>query len=121
MEYGGAVYHVMNRGDTGKKVCLDRLDYETFLARMRELIGRSGWRIHAYALMPTHFHWLVETPEGNLVGGMKWFLGAYTMGFNRRHGRRGHLFQGRYKAVLVESESGGYFETVSTYIHLNAT
>jgi len=69
--------------------------------------------------MPNHFHLLVETPQGNLVDGMKWFLGAYTQKFNRRHGLKGHAFQGRYKAVVIESEAGGYFEAVSTYVHLN--
>jgi len=69
--------------------------------------------------MANHFHWLLETPEANLVAGMKWFLGAYSQRFNARHGQRGHVFQGRYKAVVVEAGSGEYFETVSTYIHLN--
>jgi len=69
--------------------------------------------------MPNHFHWLIKTQEGNLVAGMKWFLGAYTQGFNARHGQRGHVFQGRYKALPVEAAAGPYFETVSTYIHLN--
>lgn len=69
--------------------------------------------------MPNHFHWLLETPEPNLVDGMKWFLGAYSQRFNARHGQRGHVFQGRYKALLIEPDSGSYFETVSAYIHLN--
>lgn len=119
VEYEGAVYHVMNRGDRGGKVFLDKLDYELFLVKLGEACGRTGWRIHSYVLMPNHFHCLLETPEPNLVAGMKWFLGAYSQGFNARHGQRGHVFQGRYKALPVESESGSYFETVSTYIHLN--
>ena len=80
---------------------------------------RTGWRVHAWTLLPNHFHWLLETPEGHLVAGMKWFLGAYSQRFNARHGQRGHVFQGRYKAVVVEAGAGEYFETVSTYIHLN--
>ena len=108
--------HVMNRGDNRKKVFLDNLDYELFLVRMGEVCGRSGWRMHGYVLMPNHFHWLVETPEANLVAGMKWFMGAYSIGFNARHGHRGHVFQGRYKAVVVESGQGNYFERVSTYV-----
>ena len=119
VEYVGAVYHVMNRGDRGGGIFRDKLDYELFLVKTREVCSRTGWKIHSYVLMPNHFHWLVETPEGNLVAGMKWFLGAYSQGYNARHGQRGHVFQGRYKAVPVESESGNYFETVSTYIHLN--
>jgi len=69
--------------------------------------------------MENHFHLLEETPEANLVAGMKWFMGAYTQSYNRRHGLRGPLFQGRYKTLPVESGQGGYFERVSTYIHLN--
>jgi putative transposase len=119
VEYAGAVYHVMNRGDRGGKVFRDRLDYELFLSATGEVCRRSGWRMHSYVLMPNHFHWLLETPEPNLVAGMKWFLGAYSQGFNARHGQRGHVFQGRYKALLVQTDSGNYFESVSSYIHLN--
>ena len=119
VEFAGAVYHVMNRGDRGGPICRDRLDYDLFVAAMNDVCGRTGWRWHSYVLMPNHFHWLVETPEPNLVAGMKWFMGAYSQGFNARHGQRGHVFQGRYKAVLIEPEGGGHFETVSTYIHLN--
>jgi len=119
IEYEGAVYHVMNRGDRGGKVFKDELDYSRFMKATEQVCERTGWRIHAYVLMPNHFHWLLETPAANLVAGMKWFLGAYSQGFNARHGQRGHVFQGRYKAIPIESESGGYFETVSTYIHLN--
>jgi REP element-mobilizing transposase RayT len=119
IEYAGAVYHVMNRGDQGDAIFKDKLDYENFLVVLGECCKRSGWNVHAYVLMPNHFHLLIETPQPTLVQGMKWFMGAYTQKFNRRHGLRGHAFQGRYKAVLIESERGGYFETVSTYIHLN--
>jgi REP element-mobilizing transposase RayT len=100
-------------------VFLDKVDYELFLSKMTEVCSRTGWKIHAYVLMPNHFHWLLETPEPNLVAGMKWFMGAYSQSFNARHGQRGHVFQGRYKALPVESGVGSYFETVSTYIHLN--
>jgi len=109
----------MNRGDRGGEVFKDRLDYELFLRATAEVCSRTGWRLHAWVLLRNHFHWLLETPEANLVSGMKWFLGAYSQRFNARHGQRGHVFQGRYKAVVVESGSGQYFETVSTYIHLN--
>jgi len=119
IEYAGAVYHVMNRGDRGGKVFKDRLDYELFVHTTAEVCERTGWRIHAWALLPNHFHWLLETPEANLVAGMKWFLGAYSQRFNARHGQRGHVFQGRYKAVVIDGQSGGYFETVSRYVHLN--
>ena len=119
IEYRGAVYHVMNRGDRGRKVFKDKLDYELFLHAMGEVCERTGWKIHSFVLLPNHFHWQLETPEANLVAGMKWFLGAYSLRSNNRHGQSGHVFQGRYKAVVIETESGGYFETVSTYVHLN--
>ena len=109
----------MSRGDRGGRICRDGLDYELFLNTVNEVCGRTGWRIHAHVLLANHYHWLLETPEANLVSGMKWFLGAYSQRFNARHGQRGHVFQGRYKALLVDTESGDYFETVSTYIHLN--
>ena len=85
---------------------LDGLDYEVFLKTLTEVCERTGWRIHSYVLMKNHFHWLLETPEGNLVEVMKWFLSAYSQRFNGRHGRHGHVFQGRYKAVIVDAESG---------------
>lgn len=119
IEYAGAVYHVMNRGDRGGKIFKDKLDYDLFVKMSDEVCERTGWKIHAYVLMPNHFHWLLETPGGNLVEGMKWFLSAYSMRFNVRHGQRGHVFQGRYKAVVIDKSSGGHFETASTYIHLN--
>lgn len=119
IQYAGADYHVMNRGDRRRRVFRDRVDYELFMRAMDEACERTGWRIHAYVLMPTHFHWLLETPEPNLVDGMKWFMGATSQRSNARHGEHGHVFQGRYKALVVQSDQGGYFDTVSTYIHLN--
>ena len=119
IEYAGALYHAMNRGDQGEPVFRDKLDYENFLGTLGECCGRTGWKVHAYVLMPNHFHLLLETPQPNLVQGMKWFLGAYTQKFNRRHGLKGHAFQGRYKAVVIRSDSGGYFERVSSYVHLS--
>jgi len=118
IEYAGAVYHVLNRGDQGDRIFKDDLDAENFLSLLGKTADQCGWVLHAYCLMTNHFHLLVETPEANLVAGMKWFLGAYTQAYNRRHGLRGHLFQGRYKALPIQS-GGGYFEKVSTYIHLN--
>jgi REP element-mobilizing transposase RayT len=109
----------MNRGDRGGRIFKDKLDYELFFHAMGEVCDRTGWKLHASVFLPNHFHWLLETPESNLVAGMKWFLGAYSQRFNNRHGHRGHVFQGRYKAVVIQAESGRYFETVSTYVHLN--
>ena len=83
--------------------------------------GRFGWRVHAWVLMGNHFHLLLETPEPNLVVGMKWILGVYSQGWNRRRQRKGHVFQGRYKSVVVNGEEadGSYFKIVADYIHLN--
>jgi putative transposase len=118
IEYEGAVYHVMCRGDKGGAIFLDFEDYQTFLKTLQQLHDRTGFRIHAYALMANHYHLLLETPEANLVLGMKWFQGTYTQRFNTRHQWRGHLFQGRYKALVIENDPT-YFSTVSSYIHLN--
>lgn len=119
IEYAGAVYHLMNRGDHGEEVYKDRNDYEIFVKCLEDCCKRCGWVVHAYCLMRNHFHLLVETPEANLVSGMKWLMGAYTQKYNTRHGLKGHLFQGRYKAQMVEARRGGYFERVATYVHLN--
>jgi len=119
IEYPGADYHVMARGNQGRTIFRDDQDRQRFLATLGEACGKTGWRIHAYVLMNNHYHLLVETPEGNLVAGMKWLQGAYTQRYNGRHEVCGHLFQGRYKAAPVEGENAGYLETVSTYIHLN--
>ena len=89
------------------------------MATLAEARRRTGWRIHAWALLGNHYHLLLETPEPNLVSGMKWLQGTYTQRFNARHRQRGHLFQGRYRAVPVDGEEPEYFRTVSTYIHLN--
>lgn len=119
MEYSGAVYHVMCRGNGGQPIFADDLDRRMFLVTLGEVCNRCGWRVHAYVLMGNHYHLLLETPEPNLVVGMKWFQGTYTQRFNARHRRWGHLFQGRYKALPVNAEEEGYWETVSSYIHLN--
>lgn len=94
-----------------------------FLSTLDEVCSQTGWQIHAYVLMSNHYHLLIETPEANLVAGMKWFQGAYTQRFNAMFNRKGHLYQGRYKAIPIATapEDGGlrYFRDVSSYIHLN--
>ena len=119
VEYGGAIYHVMNRGDRREPIFQDDADRECFLATLAAACAKTGWQVHALCLMPNHFHLVVETPEANLVAGMKWLLGTYTARFNRRHKISGHLFSGRYKALIVDGSGNGYLKTVCDYVHLN--
>jgi len=119
IEFAGAVYHVMGRGNQGQSIWRDDGDRKMWLATLGAACERTGWRIHAWVLMGNHYHLLLETPEPNLVCGMKWLQGTYTQRYNARHHQRGHLFQGRYRAVPVEASKPIYFQTVSTYIHLN--
>ncbi len=119
IEYPGAVYHVMCRGDRREAIFVEDADREMFLATLADMCGRTGARVHSYVLMSNHYHLLMETPEPNLVAGMKWFQGAYTQRFNARQRLSGHLFQGRYKAIPVDAERPEYFRIASDYIHLN--
>jgi len=119
IEFAGAFYHVTSRGDHGEAVYQDDEDRKRFLTCIGEVCGRTGWRIYAFVLMTNHYHLLLETPEPNLVAGMKWLQGTYTQRFNRRHNLGGHLFQGRYKALVIEDEESGYFLQISSYIYLN--
>ena len=119
IEYEGAVYHVMCRGDRREAIFQDDDDRRLMVETLAETCERAGFVIHSYVLMPNHYHFLVETPEANLVAGMKWFQGTYTQRHNRRHRLAGHLFQGRYKAIPVQTGDGEYFSKVSQYIHLN--
>ena len=100
VEYPGAVYHVMSRGDRRIPIFHDDLDREQFVATLGEACRKSVWEVHAFCLMPNHFHLVVETPPGNLVGEMQWLLGTYSGRFNRRHKLFGHLFSGRYQARM---------------------
>lgn len=117
VEFAGATYHVMCRGNHQELVFKDAKDNERFLDTLGEVSERNGWLIHAFVLMGNHYHLLVETPEPNLVDGMQWLQSTYTQRFNARHKVWGHLFQGRYKALPVDQ--GEYFRTVADYIHLN--
>ena len=119
VEYPGALYHVMNRGDQREPVFRDDRDRQCFVETLGEACQKTGWQVHAYCLMPNHFHLVVETPQGNLVAGMKWLLGTYTGRFNRRHKLCGHLFSGRYKSLVVDGSGSGYLKTVCDYVHLN--
>ena len=119
IQYPGAVYHVMARGNHGQKIFADDADRKTFLSALAEACAKTGWRIHAYVLMANHYHLLLQTPEPNLVDGMKWLQGVYTLRHNSRHKVRGHLFQGRYKAIPVETAdgTGDYFGVVVEATH----
>jgi REP element-mobilizing transposase RayT len=109
----------MSRGNRQEAIFQDDKDCETFLDTLEEACTRTGWRVHAFVLMGNHYHLLLETPEANLVAGMKWLQGTYTQRFNARHKLWGHLLQGRYKALLVDGSEDGYFSAVGNYIHLN--
>jgi putative transposase len=119
IEYEGAFYHLLCRGDRREAIFLDDEDRQVFLATLGEVCDRTGFVVHSYVLMDNHYHLLLETTAGNLVAGMKWLQGTYTARFNARHRLRGHVFAGRYKAVLVEREEPAYGRVVSDYIHLN--
>ena len=120
-QYAGAVYHVMARGEGGKAIFQEDADGKAFLHRLGQVCTSHGWRVHAWVLMRNHFHLLLETPEPNLVTGMKYLLGTFSQGWNARRSRRGHVFQGRYKSAPVSAatRSPYYFRVVADYIHLN--
>ena len=119
VQYEGAIYHVMSRGDRREDIFHDDVDRELFLKTLGETCAKTSWQVHAYCLLRNHFHLVVETPRANLVAGMKWFLSTYTARFNRRHHYFGHLFSGRYKSLIVDGSGNGYLRTVCDYVHLN--
>jgi len=119
VEFPGAIYHVMSRGDRREDIFRDDVDRQDFLKTLAETCQKTGFEVHAYCLMRNHFHLVVETPEANLVAGMRWLLSAYTIRFNHRHQLTGHVFSGRYKALVVEGGGHGYLKTVCDYVHLN--
>jgi len=117
IEFEGAMYHVMARGNRRGDIVFDDEDRKTFVRTLAEACKRAGLRIHAYVLMNNHYHLLLETPHANLTAGMGWFQNAYTRRINTRHRLWGHLFGGRYKAILVEP--GNAYWAILDYIHLN--
>ena len=117
LEIAGAIYHLTSRGNARQKVFLSDADRELFLKTLSWVVNRYGWICHAYCLMANHYHLLIETPKANLSIGMRQLNGIYTQSFNRRHKRVGHLFQGRFKAILVERES--HLLELCRYIVLN--
>ncbi len=119
IQYPGAIYHVMNRGDRREDIFQDDEDRKRFLTTLGEACQKTEWQVQAYCLMRNHFHLVIETPQPNLVAGMKWLLGVYTKRFNIRHKFCGHVFAGRYKALVVDGSGNGYLKTVCDYVHLN--
>lgn len=117
LEFPGAIYHITARGNAQGAIFLDDEDRVLFFAVLAEAIARFGWLCHAYCLMDNHYHLLIETPDSNLSQGMRLINGVYTQRFNRRYARAGHLFQGRFKAILVERDS--YLLELCRYIVLN--
>jgi len=117
IEYPGAVYHVLSRGNYRKELFLKEKTGEAFEGCLFEVVERCGWKLHAYVIMSNHYHLAVETPEPNLVQGMKWLQGTFGTRFNRFRKERGHVFQGRYKAILI-GEDRPLLGLVD-YIHLN--
>ena len=119
IEYPGAIYHIMSRGNRRQDIYLNDVDRQDFLKTLAETCQKTGWQIHAYCLMSNHYHLVAETPNANLVAGMAWLQGTYTIRLNHRHKLIGHLLSGRYKAQLVEGSGNGYLRTAGDYVHLN--
>ena len=113
----GGVYHVISRGNNRQDIFLDDGDRRRFLATLRFVIERQNVLCHAYCLMGNHYHLLLDTPDANLSLAIRQLNGVYAQSFNRRHGRVGHVFQGRFTSRLVEKET--YLLVVSRYIVLN--
>lgn len=117
LEFPGAIYHVFTRGIAREKIFLDTRDRQRFLSALAKAVERFNILLHAYCLLDNHYHLLIETPEGNLSRAVRHINGVYAQGFNRRHDRTGPVFQGRFKACLVEKDS--YLLELCRYIVLN--
>ena len=117
ISFPGALYHLTARGNNRAIVFLDDSDRKAFLSILDDVVGRYNWICHAYCLMGNHYHLLIETPDGNLSAGMRQLNGIYTQKFNRRHDGVGHLFQGRFKSIVVDKDS--YLLELCRYIVLN--
>ena len=116
IEYAGAFYHVINRGNYRSGIFRTEGARGSFLECLQLVCRAQGWRLHAWCLMGNHYHLLIETPKTNLVVGMKWLQSTFANRFNRFRKANGHVFQGRYQAILLEQEAVG---AVCHYIHLN--
>jgi len=109
----------MCRGNRREDIFQNDGDRGVFLKTLSEVCERTGWKVCAYVLMSNHYHMILETPEANLVAGMRWFQGTYTKRYNARNREWGHLFQGRYKSVVIDPDEPEYFRTACDYVHLN--
>jgi putative transposase len=116
-EVAGGVFHVFARGNDKRVIYHDDLDRRIYLRALRNTVEERRWRLLAYCLMDNHVHLLVETPEANLGDGMRWLHGTYGGGFNKRHGRSGHVFQGRFGSVRIKTDEQLW--TVAVYIARN--
>lgn len=117
VEFSGAFHHVYSRGNGKQKIFTDEADCQSFCQILEDVIRKRKWVCHAYCLEVTHFHLIIETPEGLLSKGMHDLNGAYSQAFNRKHNRVGHVMQGRYKSPVIEDDS--HFLGVARYIVLN--
>jgi putative transposase len=117
LQFDGALYHVTSRGNAREDIFDDDADRHAFLECLGKVVQRFHWLCHAYCLMDNHYHLVIETPEANLAQGMRQLNGIYTQRYNRRHRAVGHLFQGRYKAILIQKES--HLQEVCRYVVLN--
>jgi REP element-mobilizing transposase RayT len=117
LEFPGAVYHLTSRGNARQNIFFTDADRELYLSTLAGVVRRYRWICHAYCLMANHYHLLIETPKANLSIGMRQLNGIYTQSFNRRNQRVGHLFQGRFKAILVEKEA--HLLELCRYVVLN--
>ena len=117
IEFAGALYHVTSRGNGREPIYLQDRDRKVWLQVLGQVCGRFNWVVHAYCQMGNHYHLLAETPDGNLAKGMRQLNGVYTQRFNQAHSRVGHVFQGRYKAILVQRDA--YLLELSRYVVLN--
>jgi len=109
----------MSRGNRRGRIYGNEGDRLAFLELLARACAKTGWQVHAYCLMGNHFHLVLETPQANLVAGMKWLLGVYTQRYNHRHAMSGHLFGGRYKAMLIDESESEYLRAACDYVHLN--
>jgi REP element-mobilizing transposase RayT len=117
IEYPGAFYHIINRGNAGEAIYADDSDRRKFLEYLERVVERFTISIHAYCLMTTHYHLIVETPNANISSAIQWLNVSYVTYHNRKHHRHGHLFQGRFKSILINADD--YLLVLSRYIHLN--